>query len=77
MTWNYRILRHAAGWCAIHEVYYDEKGRPTSCSENPQDLSGSSVEELGASLKLIARAFEDAVLEYDSFVNRPSAMGAK
>ena len=67
MHWNYRVLRHAAGWIAIHEVYYDDAGRPRSCTVEPVNLSGDSVDELQSSLKLIERAFQDPVLDYEGF----------
>ena len=40
MTWNYRVIEFVdpqsmEPWRAIHEVYYDESGKPSSYSENP------------------------------------------
>lgn len=40
MTWNYRVIEFVdpysmEPWRAIHEVYYDEGGKPTSYSEHP------------------------------------------
>lgn len=35
MTWNYRIVRHADGSLALHEVYYDSEGTPSARSSEP------------------------------------------
>src|ERR1043166_4908759 len=38
MTWNYRIMRNTKGkhvWLGIHEVYYDESGKPYLWTEEP------------------------------------------
>lgn len=36
-TWNYRIIRHRKPeeWLAVHEVYYDEAGNPSSMTVEP------------------------------------------
>lgn len=37
MTWNYRIIQFDD--CeALHEVYYDDEGRPTAYTENAVDF---------------------------------------
>jgi hypothetical protein len=33
-SFDYRVIRKQ-GQVAIHEVYYDEKGEPTTCTEDP------------------------------------------
>ena len=33
MSWSYRIVRHRDGTLALHEVYYDEGGRPYAYTE--------------------------------------------
>ena len=35
MSWNYRIVKRLDGTYALHEVYYDENGKPWSMTENP------------------------------------------
>jgi hypothetical protein len=27
-AWNYRVLRHPNGRAAVHEVFFDDDGRP-------------------------------------------------
>lgn len=43
MTWNYRIIRHhhpEGDHLALHEVYYDDAGRPTQYTAAPIDFTG-------------------------------------
>lgn len=43
MTWNYRVLRYQRGeatWYALHEVYYDEEGRPRAYTAEPATFVG-------------------------------------
>jgi len=44
VTWDYRII-NTAGELAIHEVYYDKKGRVTAYTK-PIALYGDTLEEL-------------------------------
>jgi hypothetical protein len=50
MSWNYRIIRdkQADGsyWLAVHEVFYEADGTPTSCTKEPISVEGETVEEL-------------------------------
>lgn len=70
MTWNYRIIK--SNWklkklkgeqFAIHEVYYDKNGNPTSWSEKPQYLCAETVEAIMDDLILIRNAFKQPILE--------------
>lgn len=68
MSWDHRVMRHREGdavWYAVHEVYYDEAGRPTACTENPVEPFGETFEELRDDLHLFAKALEKPVLDYD------------
>jgi hypothetical protein len=49
MTWNYRAVRWKDGRIGLHEVYYDDAGRPTLRTENPVGFvvdSDETVKEL-------------------------------
>lgn len=39
MSWNYRVIEfidpHDGPWRAIHEVHYDDQGRPAAYTESP------------------------------------------
>lgn len=78
-SWNYRVLRHtsmrsdgsAEVYFAVHEVYYDEKNRAVSCTENPSFVYGETPEELRRDLDRMAGAFKLPTLDYDSFGAKP------
>lgn len=61
--WNYRImtLDKGATW-GIHEVYYDEDGKPNGYTENPQEPYGETLDELKNDLLYMLRAFEKPIL---------------
>lgn len=70
MSWNYRIIKTKwklknlkGNGYAIHEVYYDEKGRPTSWSAEPQYLCAETKEQLMGDIVLIRQAFRKPTLE--------------
>jgi hypothetical protein len=47
--WNYRILAHEHDGevtLQVHEVHYDETGKPKSYSETPAKIMGDTVREL-------------------------------
>ena len=49
MEWNYRILAHeykGEVYLQIHEVYYDEDGKPNGYSENPIPVGAETVKEI-------------------------------
>lgn len=62
-TWNYRVVRHRQGeetWYALHEVYYDEHGKPRSYAESPSTFLGDAAagpEGIAAALRT---ALQDA-----------------
>lgn len=69
MTWNYRVIKRLAdnvgevsAYYRIHEVYYDEKGRPTSWTENCIEPIGDSPKELEEDLRLMLKALREPVL---------------
>lgn len=71
-TWDYRVLRHADGSLAIHEVYYDEAGSPESCTVDAADVAGDDLDELRRDVEHHAAALQHPVLEYESFAVRRS-----
>lgn len=66
MTWNYRVV-NKDGYLGIHEVYYDEKGLPTSCTEDPTRLSEENLDELKHTLLLYEKAAQKEILNYEDF----------
>ena len=88
MTWNYRVVRHIerdrnnneTELLSIHEVYYDDGGRPENVTENAVPLGGETVQELREVSMMQRRAMELPVLDWDTFgahgYDRRAAMGA-
>ena len=75
MTWNYRVLEFAdpatdEPWQAIHEVHYDDAGKPASYSEDPAVVmshdAGNNAAELGWVLDKMREALsKPALVERD------------
>jgi hypothetical protein len=77
--WNYRVVRKKNIFTvptgkkervdftyAIHEAYYDKKGHVGAITQNPVEPFGENVEELRHSWVMMAEAFGQPVLDYDS-----------
>ena len=75
-TWDYRVLRHADGSLAIHEVYYDVAGNPESCIPpyGGTDVAGDDLDPAVRrdDVELHAAALRHPVLQYESFAVRRS-----
>ncbi|HUY52958.1 MAG TPA: hypothetical protein VMV24_00050 [Candidatus Dormibacteraeota bacterium] len=66
MTWNYRIIKHDTekrNYFAIHEVFYDNKGKITSWTENPIDIVGESKTDIKSILKQMVVDIETPTLK--------------
>jgi hypothetical protein len=43
MHWNHRVIRsrrNGEEWYAIHEVYYDDDGKPETYTAEPDGIEG-------------------------------------
>lgn len=71
MTWNYRIIRHTEGHLALHEVYYDDNGKPDRVTAEPITFVaeyGEGTMGLIASLEMaLTDARENPVLDMTLF----------
>lgn len=73
MSWNHRILKRTYPGAfvetlyQVHEVYYDDSGKPTMCTENPISVTGETVEEIYETLNRMIKAAEKPVLDWDDF----------
>ena len=71
MHWNHRIIKREYPDAievvvyGIYEVYYNDKGVPTMCTEEPMRLWGESVKDLKETLKRMKRCLDEPVLDYD------------
>jgi len=65
MTWNYRIIKHGTKkhtYFAIHEVFYDDKGKITNWAERPIDIIGESEIDIKRILKQMTLDIETPIL---------------
>ncbi|HCZ48003.1 MAG TPA: hypothetical protein DCZ11_03240 [Gammaproteobacteria bacterium] len=85
MTWNYRIIEFVEpgteeSWFAIHEVYYDDAGRPESYSEGAAVVMSHDAAGQSRELSWVLDKMRDALLkptlrESDFFPPRESGRG--
>jgi hypothetical protein len=72
--WNHRVMRHVEPdghvWFGIHEVFYDDTGRPEGWSEPAEAPAGETLEELAANLAQMTEALKQPVLEYEDAKKR-------
>ena len=71
MSWNYRVVKKRHGpdetdvGYAIHEVYYDSDGNPTSCTVREMEPWGETLEELESDMKMFTVALQKPVLIFE------------
>jgi hypothetical protein len=61
MTWNYRVMRFPDGHLAVHEVYYDDRGRPVGYTEHPVSFAVDAAEGFQALIESMKQALGDAL----------------
>ncbi len=60
MSWNYRVVRQEAdGSLFVHEVFYDEAGRPRACSP-PATFGVPDGDDLTGLIRNLLRAARNA-----------------
>ncbi len=72
MSWNHRVMRHInpihkKEMLQIHEVYYDEDGKPNGYTEDPVSVHGDDLEELGWVLDQMKVALSKPILNVEDF----------
>ena len=60
MTWNFRVVRHTepksrSVWYGVHEVFYNNAGKPSTMTQEPVQVDGESVKDIVAYLNMIKR----------------------
>ncbi len=60
MSWNYRVVRYADGGLALHEVYYDQAGKPRWRTSSPCCFSVDVDEGLEGLVESLRRGLADA-----------------
>lgn len=73
MGWNYRVIRHhdpnndEPDYLSIHEVYYDDEGRPERVTEQPTGAGAETVEGLREVFGLMRQALDKPILDFETF----------
>lgn len=70
MSWNYRVIKTIIGGeesYGIHEVYYDEQGKPKMYSKDPVPAYGETLLELKEDMERLLKAFNTPILTEDDF----------
>lgn len=66
MSWNYRLMATPDGnegmWFEIHEVYYDEEGKPKNYTTIPAEISGNNIDDIMFSLNAMKEAVNRPIL---------------
>ena len=72
MSWDYRVLRkyeRAGGktfvFYEIHEVYYDDKGKVASITEDAVAPYGENISELMIEMSMFLDAFTKPILDFE------------
>lgn len=66
MSWDYRVVRKE-DMCGIHEVYYDDGGKPYMCTENPITMDADSANDLEWMIEQFKTAMNQPWLNYTDF----------
>ena len=66
MSWDYRVVKKEDMY-GIHEVYYDDDGKPYMCTENPITMDADSENDLEWMLENVAPAVNHPWLNYTDF----------
>jgi len=72
--WNFRLVKVEDGTIGVHEVYYDENGKPSSMTEKVYTLyyeEFEDYEDLKGDLELIIEHldYDHSILEYPKDFN--------
>lgn len=74
--WNYRVMRTPTGnadepfFFAIHEVYYDDSGKPNGWTENAVGVCSDTVEGLRDVLAMFAAALEKPPIDVPTVTDK-------
>jgi hypothetical protein len=72
MSWNHRILAHKDGdevYFEIHEVYYDEDGKPISYTADGANVGSESLDGIKRVLDKMKECVNKPILSADDFPN--------
>jgi len=66
MSWSYRVVKKEDIY-GIHEVYYDDDGKPDMCTENSITMDANSADDLEWMIKQFKIAMNQPWLNYTDF----------
>jgi len=72
MSWNHRILAHKDGegmYFQIHEVYYDDDGKPDGYTANGASVGAESIKGINWILDKMKKCANKPILLADDFPN--------
>ena len=72
MSWNYRLLaKEYKGdvYYQIHEVYYDDNGKPNGYTANPITIGSNDIEGIKWQLEEITKCLDKPTLSVKDFPN--------
>lgn len=78
MSWNHRVLAHKDGknwFFQIHEVYYNEKGKPISYTANGVSVGGETVKDINWVLDKMKECTNKPILSAHNFPKEWSPNG--
>ena len=60
MTWDFRLVKHTERkprrvWYGVHEVFYNDAGKPMGMTQDPVSIDGESVKDALGYLEMIRR----------------------
>lgn len=82
MSWNHRVIEFVdpddgRPWFQIHEVYYDDQGRPEAYTENPVPVYGDTIDEMRTTLERMRLALDQPVLRERDFTCTPARIDSR
>lgn len=73
MRWNYRIIQFMhedEPYLRIHEVYYDEEGKPRAYAQGAASVGSESISGMGLVIAQMKRALEMPILKATDFPDK-------
>jgi len=74
MSWNHRVLAHKSDigedmYLQIHEVYYDEGGKPNGCTKDGVSVGADNIEDMNWVIGKMKECLDKPILLADDFPN--------
>lgn len=73
LTWNYRLFREENSDLVFREVFYDDNGEILTCSRDPIELWGESIDAITTLLEDLRAAITQPILTLADVPKHPPA----